>query len=143
MLPDIISQSCYQVCLQKEKWQQLQTILTAVMQQNWMHHVCCQTITFLADLWKRGDCSTDCSYTYRQKHLSLVTVTWLIKISDVALTVAYLFLICHRTGREGKEENYWLISRRGGTDPTYVLSLPFTASYISLYFCPLVMPVQL
>lgn len=108
---------------------------------------CWMTITFLADLWKRGDCSTDCSYTYRQTQLSLVIVTWLIKISDVALTVAYLFLICNRTGRggggEGNEENYWLIGRRGGTDPTCVLSLPFTASYISLYFCPLVMPVQL
>lgn len=77
-------------------------------------------------------------------HLSLVTVTWLIKISCVAMTVAYFFLICNRAGREGgREENYWLLGRRGGTDPTHVFSLPFTASYISLYSCPLVMPVQL
>lgn len=46
MLPDIICHICYHVYLQKQKWQQLQTVLTAVMQQNWMHHVCCQTITF-------------------------------------------------------------------------------------------------
>lgn len=103
---------------------------------------------------KRGDCSSDCSCTYRPTHSSLVTVTWLIKISYVAMTVAYLFVTCNRTGEggreegregrgEGKEENYWLLVRRGGTDPTYVLSLPFTVSYISLYSCPLVMPVQL
>lgn len=62
---------------------------------------CCQTITFRADLWKRGDCCYDCSCTYRQTHLSLVTVTWLIKISYVAMTVAYFFLIRNRAGREG------------------------------------------
>lgn len=61
----------------------------------------------------------------------------------MAVTVAYLFHTCDRTGREGKEGNHLLLRRRGGTDPTYVLSLSFTASYISLYFCPLVMPVQL
>lgn len=117
MLPDIICYMCYH--LRKQKWQRLQTVLTAVMQQDWMHHVCCQTITFLADLWKCGD-SSDSAYTYRRTHLSLVTVTWLIKISYVAMTVAYLFLTCNRTaregGREGKEENYWLLIRRGGRD---------------------------
>lgn len=56
--------------------------------------------------------------TYRQTHLSLVTVTGLIRISYVALTVAYLFLICNRTGRDGKAENYWELKGRGGTDPT-------------------------
>lgn len=39
MLPDIICHSCYHVYLQKQKWQRLQTALTAVMKQNWMHHV--------------------------------------------------------------------------------------------------------
>lgn len=61
----------------------------------------------LADLWEHGDCS----YTCRQTHLSLVTVTWLIKIFDAALIVAYLFLTCNRTEREGKKENYWLIGQ--------------------------------
>lgn len=56
--------------------------------------------------------------TYRQTHLSLVTVTGLLKISYVALTVAYLFLICNRTGRDGKAENYRELERRGGADPT-------------------------
>lgn len=101
MLPDIICYMCYH--LRKQKWQRLQTVLTAVMQQDWMHHVCCQTITFLADLWKCGD-SSDSAYTYRRTHLSLVTVTWLIKISYVAMTVAYLFLTCNRTAREGGRE---------------------------------------
>lgn len=45
-------------------------------------------IMIQADLWKPGDYHSDCSCTYIQMHLSLVTVTWLIKISYVARTVA-------------------------------------------------------
>lgn len=45
-------------------------------------------------------------------HLSLVTVTWLIKISCVAMTVAYFFLICNRAGREGGREGRELLAAR-------------------------------
>lgn len=35
------------------------------------------------------------------RHLSLVTVAWLIQISNEAMKVAYFFLIYNRTGRDG------------------------------------------
>lgn len=109
MLPDIICQSCCHIYLQKQKWQRLQTILTAVMQQKWMHHVCCQTITFLADLWRRADCHTDGSHTFRQTHSSLVTGTskslmWLPLWPTCSIYVTEQGekkIYCHSAGREG------------------------------------------
>lgn len=37
-------------------------------------------------------------------------MTWLIKISYVAITVAY-FLIRDRAGREGEDEDDWLLCK--------------------------------
>lgn len=38
------------------------------------------------------------------RHLSLVTAAWLIKVFYVAMKVAYFFLIYNRTRREGGRE---------------------------------------
>lgn len=83
--------------------------------------------------------------THLQTHLSLVTVTRLIKISYVAMTVAYLFLTyVTRDGGREKKKSYWLASAgEEGLTQLMCYPSPFTASYISLYFCPLVMPVRL
>ena len=107
-----------------------------------MHRTRCQTSSSVADWWKHGDCCTDCSNSYRHiYHLLLWHGS--SKSLYVATTAPLLFLIGERTWREGEEEDRWLRGEGGGTDPAYVLSPPFAASYISLYFCPLVMPVRL
>lgn len=122
-----------------------------------MQHVCSETITFPADLWEQDDSGTDCLYTNRHTHLSLVTVTRLIQLSYVAVTVAYLFHTCdtaaggRERGREGlrdggkrREGNHLLLGGRGGTDPTYVFFPPLRRLlYFSVLLSSLVMPVRL
>lgn len=149
-MPPDICHRCYHVYLQERKWQQLQTVLTAVMQQNWMHHVCCQTIAFLEDFYRENATTTAAAalaaHTLTDTFIPCYCDTAhqnLLCGYDCGLLVPY---IRNTRRREGKEEKLLAgLGRRGGTDPTYVLSLPihcllyFSVLLSSRHACPALM----
>lgn len=137
LMPPDLCHSCKRVSLRRQRWQHLQMALTAVTKQNWMHRVSCQTIIFGADLWNRSNCHSDCLCTYR--HICHLVPWRLIKDSYVAVTVAYFLFLHNRAGCEGGK----CTSSSFPGEEGLTSGISFTAEYISLYFCPPVVPVHL